>query len=118
MNHSGQRGYSPSSFYNNRLMLEDFSPLPVVGNAPASALRQGNPTIDSVEVLLKKYECHCCYLNISERFIVKCLNPACQLYFCRPCLIRFYKYSRKIAKCLPSPTWKCPCCSNKCQCSR
>lgn len=99
-------------------MLKNFDTPPSANNAPLSSAHKTNSTLGSVETVMKEYECHCCCLSLPEKSIVKCLNQDCPLYFCRPCLIRFNKYSRKNTKRLPSPAWKCPCCAHKCKCSR
>lgn len=66
----------------------------------------------------KRVECHCCCALHSEGNVIKCLSPACSLAYCRPCLVKYHKFSRKIANRLPSPAWKCPHCLRKCRCPK
>ena len=60
--------------------------------------------------------CHYCKLPSPPRFLVPCKIP-CGLYFCRKCLIKYYKFSRVKCSKLPTANWKCPVCTIKCQCS-
>ena len=61
--------------------------------------------------------CHRCSQIRPPRFLVACQN-SCGMYFCKKCLIRYYKYSREKCSKLPSPNWKCPACSKKCGCQK
>lgn len=58
--------------------------------------------------------CHQC--GITSCGLVRCTDGECGMSFCRPCLCRFYKFSKKAAKLLPTKTWKCPKCTLKCTC--
>lgn len=62
--------------------------------------------------------CHYCEKVMGQPDDVQCTNPECALSFCQSCLIRYYRYSRKVAKRLPTPTWKCPKCTKKCLCPK
>eukprot|EP00826_Nyctotherus_ovalis_P048266 TRINITY_DN5661_c0_g2_i1.p2 TRINITY_DN5661_c0_g2~~TRINITY_DN5661_c0_g2_i1.p2 ORF type:complete len:100 (-),score=7.90 TRINITY_DN5661_c0_g2_i1:160-459(-) len=66
----------------------------------------------------KQRACHCCCAATATRIAVKCQSPECGLFFCRTCLVRYHKFSRRIAKRLPSPAWKCPRCLQKCRCQK
>eukprot|EP00829_Urostomides_striatus_P021635 TRINITY_DN974_c0_g3_i2.p2 TRINITY_DN974_c0_g3~~TRINITY_DN974_c0_g3_i2.p2 ORF type:complete len:103 (-),score=9.11 TRINITY_DN974_c0_g3_i2:273-581(-) len=63
-------------------------------------------------------QCHNCGKPFPEKMIVKCKNINCTLGFCRMCLTRHYKFSKKAARFLPTKNWKCPKCTNKCRCSQ
>eukprot|EP00826_Nyctotherus_ovalis_P045531 TRINITY_DN504_c0_g1_i5.p1 TRINITY_DN504_c0_g1~~TRINITY_DN504_c0_g1_i5.p1 ORF type:complete len:162 (-),score=11.63 TRINITY_DN504_c0_g1_i5:352-837(-) len=66
----------------------------------------------------KRVECHCCCALHPESYVIKCLRPGCPLSYCRGCLIKYHKFSRKIARRLPSPAWNCPHCLHKCRCQK
>lgn len=60
--------------------------------------------------------CHWCNKDIKE--FVKCQKQECDLVYCRNCLVRKYKFSKKAAKKLPGATWKCPRCIQSCFCTK
>ncbi len=60
--------------------------------------------------------CHYCKASTEGCKLVRCKNGNCGLCYCRKCLTGQYKYSKRAAKALPTPTWKCPRCTNKCVC--
>lgn len=99
-------------------MLQDKDSFSIIGDVPSDSHQSSNLEANPNESSARKVECHCCLLKVFESSAVKCLNPDCPLSYCRPCLMRFHKFSRKIAKRLPSPAWRCPQCLNKCRCKK
>ena len=71
-------------------------------------------SIKSQKVLL----CHHCGESKREGKIIECQNPPCEEAYCSSCLTKYFKYSKKIVKRLPSATWLCPKCSRKCTCKK
>jgi hypothetical protein len=67
----------------------------------------------SVEVI-----CHHCDKSLPENKVVKCQNIECKTYYCRVCLSRKYKFSKKAARLLPTVSWKCPKCTCRCRCKK
>lgn len=63
-----------------------------------------------------KSMCHCCKQTFSSDFIVSCKTECCGRIFCHKCLTSRYKYSRAKVSRLPTPNWRCPVCTNRCQC--
>ena len=63
-------------------------------------------------------KCHYCATPLDQDTEVVCQVESCRSIYCRPCLSRQYKYSRKASKHLPTATWKCPKCLNKCGCKQ
>ncbi len=85
---------------------------------------QGESKEPPINVALKAKEtsavfpCHSCEKLYEEKVLVRCRVTTCDLKYCRPCLSKVYKYSKEAAKDLPTATWKCPKCKNKCPCPR
>lgn len=62
--------------------------------------------------------CHRCENAVKKTLAVRCQNHPCQLFFCHLCLTRNYKYSRGALKKLPGPSWSCPKCKERCNCTK
>lgn len=62
------------------------------------------------------YRCHYCAVQLDKSVVVRCKDSSCGMSYCRPCLTKQYKYSKKAAKQLPTATWRCPKCTGKCYC--
>ena len=60
-------------------------------------------------------QCHYCSKYISNK-VIYCQAKECHLAYCKKCLTRKFKYSRNAVKSLPSRSWKCPKCKQKCDC--
>ena len=65
--------------------------------------------MEKVEEVMR---CHICNTDAN---LVTCMVEE-RNAFCRTCLTGKYKYSKPVAKKLPSRTWKCPICTQKCKC--
>lgn len=63
-------------------------------------------------------KCHYCGNKMGKPPSVKCRHPGCTLAYCRACLVRRYRYCKKVAKRLPTAAWKCPKCTGKCTCEK
>ena len=87
----------------------------------ASENSTSSPLFDSARLFFlegsTKIFCHRCLQPFETKFLVQCQIPGCGTYYCRPCLVRRYKYSKKAVKKLPSSIWKCPKCRRKCICN-
>ena len=85
--------------------------------------RQETDTLSNHTSQLTKMErdtinCHSCSMAYKLPKVARCRNPQCGEAFCRKCLSGRYKYSKKSAKQLPTSTWRCPKCTNKCLCKK
>ena len=62
--------------------------------------------------------CHYCHVSSLSKKLAHCKNLSCRRGFCVRCLTSKYKFSKDVAKRLPTSTWKCPFCIRKCRCER
>lgn len=62
--------------------------------------------------------CHHCSQQLKHNQLAKCQAHECLASFCKKCLTKSYKYSKAAAKELPTTTWKCPKCMQRCKCSK
>lgn len=78
------------------------------------------PSLSQNPLLCPRFhgECHCCGRLQKPAGLVRCQNTDCGLHFCRSCLVRKYKFSKRAAKRLPGDTWQCPKCMNQCFCGK
>lgn len=82
---------------------------------PENPAVPGLPLENSSE--LQDLRCHQCHESPGRHPQILCSNPICRASYCRRCLSRWYKYAKKLLKKLPSDTWRCPKCQQKCICS-
>eukprot|EP00826_Nyctotherus_ovalis_P038557 TRINITY_DN3619_c0_g1_i8.p2 TRINITY_DN3619_c0_g1~~TRINITY_DN3619_c0_g1_i8.p2 ORF type:complete len:122 (+),score=3.47 TRINITY_DN3619_c0_g1_i8:141-506(+) len=62
--------------------------------------------------------CHYCEKVIKDSEDVWCTNINCVEHYCRGCLVRLFRFSRKDVKRLPTRSWKCPKCQRRCCCEK
>ncbi len=86
---------------------------------PEARTESSVPPADTpAECIPAALRCHYCGRSFEGSKMASCRSPLCHEFYCRKCLTGQYKYSKKAARMLPTPTWKCPRCTNKCMCSK
>ena len=71
-----------------------------------------------VDYTKDEVKCHYCANTMGKPAKVRCKCPGCSLAYCSVCLVKRYRYCKKVADKLPTRTWRCPKCLEKCPCEK